>query len=107
MVIFTPFCLILVSYACIISSTLKISSAEGRYKTFSTCSSHLIVVTLYCGSGTLSYLRPKSSNSQDTKKVLAFTYTAIIPTLNPLIYNLRNKEVKGVLIRIIAELRKI
>ncbi|OPJ87839.1 olfactory receptor 10A2-like [Patagioenas fasciata] len=107
LVIFTPFCLILVSYACIISSILKISSAEDRHKTFSTCSSHLIAVTLYYASGTLIYLRPKSSNSQDTKKVLALIYTTIIPTLNPLIYSLRNKEVKGVLIKIIAELRKI
>ncbi|XP_021239714.1 olfactory receptor 10A7-like [Numida meleagris] len=106
LVIFTPFCLILVSYACIISSILKISSAEGRRKTFSTCSSHLIVITLYYGSGTLIYLRPKSGNSQDTKKVLALIYTAIIPTLNPLIYSLRNKEVKAVLIRIMSELMK-
>ncbi|NXA27929.1 O10A7 protein, partial [Ibidorhyncha struthersii] len=103
LVIFTPFCLILVSYACIISSTLKISSAEGRHKTFSTCSSHLTVVTLYYASGTLIYLRPKSSDSQDTKKVLALIYTTIIPTLNPLIYSLRNTEVKGILIKIIAE----
>ncbi|NWX17887.1 O10A7 protein, partial [Aegotheles bennettii] len=107
LVIFTPFCLILVSYACIISSILKISSAEGRHKTFSTCSSHLTVVTLYYARGTLIYLRPKSSNSQDTKKILALIYTIIIPTLNPLIYSLRNKEVKRVLINIIAELRKI
>ena len=107
LVIFAPFCLILVSYACIVSSILKISSAEGRHKTFSTCSSHLIVVTLYWGSGTLIYLHPKANYSQDTKKVLALIYTTIIPTLNPLIYSLRNKEVKGVLIKIIARLRKI
>lgn len=107
LVIFTPFCLILVSYACIISSILKISSAEGRCKTFSTCFSHLIVVTLYYGSGTLIYLQPKSSNSQDTKKIIALFYTVIIPTLNPLIYSLRNKEVKGALVKIIAELSKI
>ncbi|NXN68954.1 O10A7 protein, partial [Himantopus himantopus] len=103
LVIFIPFCLILISYACIISSILRISSAESRHKTFSTCSSHLTVVTLYYASGTLIYLRPKSSNSQDTKKVLALIYTTIIPTLNPLIYSLRNQEVKGVLIKIIAE----
>ncbi|NWX68291.1 O10A7 protein, partial [Alca torda] len=103
LVIFTPFCLILVSYACIISSILKISSAEGRHKIFSTCSSHLIVVTLYCGSGTLIYLRPKASYSQDTKKFMPLTYTAIIPMLNPLIYSLRNKDVKEVLIRMMAE----
>ncbi|XP_009887797.1 PREDICTED: olfactory receptor 10A7-like [Charadrius vociferus] len=102
LVIFTPFCLILVSYACIISSILKISSAEGRHKTFSTCSSHLIVVALYCGSGTLIYLRPKASYSQDAKKFLPLTYTAIIPMLNPLIYSLRNKDVKEVLIRMMG-----
>ncbi|NWV19943.1 O10A5 protein, partial [Origma solitaria] len=99
LVIFTPFCLILLSYACIVSSILKMSSAESRYKTFSTCSSHLTVVTLYCVSGTLIYLQPKSSNSQDTKKILALIYTTVIPTLNPLIYSLRNKEVHEVLIR--------
>ncbi|KFO70680.1 Olfactory receptor 10A7, partial [Cuculus canorus] len=99
LVIFTPFCLILVSYACILSSILRISSAEGRHKTFSTCSSHLIVVTLYCGSGTLIYLQPKASYYQDAKKVLALIYTTVVPTLNPLIYSLRNKEVKEVLIR--------
>ncbi|XP_065507152.1 olfactory receptor 10A7-like isoform X1 [Caloenas nicobarica] len=106
LVIFTPFFLILVSYACIISSILKISSAEGRLKTFSTCSSHLIVVTLYCGSGTLIYLRPKASYSQDAKKFLSLIYTAIPPMLNPLIYSLRNKDVKDVLTRMMAELMK-
>ncbi|NXI80790.1 O10A5 protein, partial [Rhipidura dahli] len=100
LVILTPFCLILLSYACIISSILKISSAESRHKTFSTCSSHLTVVTLYCASGTLIYLQPKSIYSPDTKKILALIYTTVIPTLNPLIYSLRNKEVKEVLIRV-------
>ncbi|NXQ54497.1 O10A7 protein, partial [Anthoscopus minutus] len=100
LVILTPFCLILLSYACILSSILKMSSAEGRHKTFSTCSSHLTVVTLYCASGTLIYLQPKSRNSQEAKKILALIYTAVIPTLNPLIYSLRNKEVKEVLIRV-------
>lgn len=104
LVIFTPFCLILLSYACIISSILKISSAESRHKAFSTCSSHLTVVTLYCASGTLIYLQPKSS--KDAKKILALIYTTVIPTLNPLIYSLRNKEVKEVLIRVVAVLMK-
>ncbi|NXH20521.1 O10A7 protein, partial [Bucco capensis] len=104
LVIFIPFFLILLSYACIISSILKISSAEGRHKTFSTCSSHLVVITLYYTSGILIYLQPKSINSQDTKKVLALIYTIIIPTLNPLVYSFRNKEVKGVLIKVTAEL---
>ncbi|XP_013802330.1 olfactory receptor 10A7-like [Apteryx mantelli] len=107
LVILTPFCFILLSYICIISNVLKISSAEGRKKTFSTCSSHLIVVTLYYGSGTLIYLWPRYGFSQDTKKILAVVYTAIIPMLNLMIYSLRNKEVKGVLIKSIAELKKI
>ncbi|NWX64442.1 O10A7 protein, partial [Promerops cafer] len=106
LVIFAPFCLILLSYACIISSILRISSAQSRHRTFSTCSSHLTVVTLYCASGTLIYLQPKSSDSQDTKKILALIYTIVIPTLNPLIYSLRNKEVKEVLIRVMAVLMK-
>ncbi|KAF2987294.1 hypothetical protein EK904_001388 [Melospiza melodia maxima] len=106
LVIFTPFCLILLSYTCIISSILRISSAESRHKTFSTCSSHLTVVTLYCASGTLIYLQPKSSDSQEAKKILALIYTTVIPTLNPLIYSLRNKEVKEVLIRGMAVLMK-
>ncbi|XP_068023600.1 olfactory receptor 10A7-like [Melanerpes formicivorus] len=106
LVLFTPCCLILVSYACIISSTLKISSAEGRQKTFSTCSSHLIVVTLYYASGTLIYLRPKSSSSQDTKKFLALIYTTVVPTLNPLIYSLRNKAIKDVLSRLMTHMVK-
>ncbi|XP_062451674.1 olfactory receptor 10A7-like isoform X2 [Rhea pennata] len=107
LVILIPFCFILSSYICIISNILKISSAEGRQKTFSTCSSHLIVVTLYYGSGTLIYLRPRSMFFQDTKKILAVIYTTIIPMLNPMIYSLRNKEVKGILIKNIAELKKI
>ncbi|NWH80572.1 O1020 protein, partial [Piaya cayana] len=106
LVILAPFCLILVSYACILSSILKLSSAEGRHKTFSTCSSHIVVVTLYCGSGTLIYLQPKASYYQGAKKVLAVIYTTVVPTLNPLIYSLRNKEVKEVLIGMMGKLRK-
>uniref|UniRef100_A0A8D0G7E0 Olfactory receptor n=1 Tax=Sphenodon punctatus TaxID=8508 RepID=A0A8D0G7E0_SPHPU len=101
LVIFVPFSLILLSYICIISTILKMTSAEGRRKTFSTCSSHLIVVTLYYGSGSLIYLRSKSSYSQDTKKVLALVYTTMTPMLNPMIYSLRNKEVKGALSRML------
>ncbi|KAM9255178.1 olfactory receptor 10A7-like [Cariama cristata] len=106
LVIFAPFCLILVSYACIVSSVLKISSTESRRKIFSTCSSHLIVVTLYCGSGTSVYLQPKASYYQDTKKFLPLIYTAVSPMLNPLIYGLRTKDMKEVLIGMMAELVK-
>ncbi|XP_075768019.1 olfactory receptor 10A7-like [Pelodiscus sinensis] len=97
---FTPFCLILVSYVVIISTILKMASAEGRQKAFSTCSSHLIVVTLYYGSSCLIYLRPKSMTSLESNKVLALVYTTFTPILNPVIYSLRNKEVKGALWRL-------
>ncbi|KAM7150046.1 olfactory receptor 10A7-like [Macrochelys suwanniensis] len=97
----TPFTLILVSYIVIISTILKMASAEGRHKAFSTCSSHLIVVTLYYGSSGLIYLRPKSINSQDSNKVLALMYTTITPILNPIVYSLRNNEVKGALWRLL------
>ncbi|XP_074838539.1 olfactory receptor 10A7-like [Carettochelys insculpta] len=97
---FTPFCLILVSYVVIISTILKMASAEGRQKAFSTCSSHLIVVTLYYGSSCLIYLRPKSMNTLESSKVLGLVYTTMTPILNPIIYSLRNKEVKEALRRL-------
>uniref|UniRef100_A0A8C8VG08 Olfactory receptor n=1 Tax=Pelusios castaneus TaxID=367368 RepID=A0A8C8VG08_9SAUR len=103
LVIFIPFSLILVSYIFIISTILKMASAEGRYKAFSTCSSHLIVVTLYYGSCGLIYLRPKSIHLLDSNKVLALIYTTITPTLNPFIYSLRNKEVIGALRRLLGD----
>ncbi|XP_062994328.1 olfactory receptor 10A2-like [Elgaria multicarinata webbii] len=89
-----PFILILMSYAGIIAAILKISSSEGRKKTFSTCSSHLIVVTLFFGSACIMYLKPNSTYSPNTDKYLSLFYTVVGPILNPVIYSLRNKEVK-------------
>ncbi|XP_014383249.1 olfactory receptor 10A7-like [Alligator sinensis] len=100
-IILSPFVLILASYTCIIYTVMKMKSAEGRHKAFSTCSSHLIVVTLMYGTGSLTYIRPKSSYSPDTKRFLSLSYTVITPMLNPLIYSLRNNEVKGTLRRIL------
>ncbi|KAM9120738.1 olfactory receptor 10A7-like [Pangshura tecta] len=96
-----PFVLILVSYIHILTTVLRMPSAEGRHKAFSTCSSHIIVVTLFYGSGSLVYLRPKSSYSLDVKKLLSLFYTVLTPMLNPIIYSLRNNEVKGALKRVI------
>ncbi|XP_054849757.1 olfactory receptor 10A7-like [Eublepharis macularius] len=109
LVIFIPFSLILVSYILIISSILKMTTAEGRQKAFSTCSSHLLVVTLYYGSGSLIYLKPKSTYSQDSNKVLALMYTTITPMLNPIIYSLRNAEISGAMKRMVNKVmnRKI
>uniref|UniRef100_A0A670YUJ8 Olfactory receptor n=1 Tax=Pseudonaja textilis TaxID=8673 RepID=A0A670YUJ8_PSETE len=95
----TPFLLILISYIYIVISILKISSSEGRRKAFSTCSSHLIVVSLFYGSGIITYLRPKSSYSAESDKLLALFYTVVTSMLNPIIYSLRNKEVKVALRR--------
>uniref|UniRef100_A0A674JU64 Olfactory receptor 10A4-like n=1 Tax=Terrapene triunguis TaxID=2587831 RepID=A0A674JU64_9SAUR len=84
---------------------LSIPSSVGRSKTFSTCSSHLIVVTLFFGSSIVMYLRPKSRYSLNTDKLLSLFYSVVSPMLNPLIYSLRNKEVKEALRRVMA--RKI
>ncbi|XP_075056918.1 olfactory receptor 5AP2-like [Mixophyes fleayi] len=86
---------ILVSYLYIISAVLQIRSHKGRKKTFSTCASHLTVVTLFYGTIIFMYLRPSSTYSPEQDKVIAVFYTVIIPFLNPLIYSLRNREVKN------------
>ncbi|XP_074083642.1 olfactory receptor 5P55-like [Macrotis lagotis] len=89
--------IIIISYIAILFSVLKISSTEGRSKTFSTCTSHLAAVTLYYSTITFIYATPKSSYSTDENKVVSVFYIVIIPLLNPLIYSLRNNEVKGAL----------
>ncbi|KAM4846268.1 olfactory receptor 10AG1-like [Thomomys bottae] len=95
-----PFMLVLASYSKIISTILKLPTARGRTKAFSTCSSHLLVVILFYGSATITYLRPKSNHSAGTDRLLSLFYTIVTPMFNPLIYSLRNKEV-------IAALRKL
>ncbi|XP_066458140.1 olfactory receptor 5AP2-like [Eleutherodactylus coqui] len=86
---------ILISYFCIIIAVLRIHSSKGRKKAFSTCASHLTVVTLFYGTIIFMYLRPSSAYSPEQDKVIAVFYTVIIPFLNPLIYSLRNREVKN------------
>ncbi|MBZ3887680.1 Olfactory receptor 5W2 [Sciurus carolinensis] len=88
---------ILVSYCYIISSVLKIRSAEGRLKAFSTCTSHLSAVAVFQGTILFMYFRPSSSYSLDQDKMSSLFYTLVIPMLNPLIYSLRNKDVKEAL----------
>ncbi|KAB0359318.1 hypothetical protein FD754_003474, partial [Muntiacus muntjak] len=85
---------VIVSYVFILSSILRISSTEGRSKAFSTCSSHIIVVSVFFGSGAFMYLHPSSVLSMNQKKVSTIFYTILVPMLNPLIYSFRNKEVK-------------
>ncbi|XP_054849401.1 olfactory receptor 10A4-like, partial [Eublepharis macularius] len=100
-IILCPFLLILVSYTYIIGTILRMPSAEGRRKAFSTCSSHIIVVTLFYGSTSLTHFRPKSSYSAGTRQLLSLSYTVFTPMLNPLIYTLRNKEVRGAMNRLL------
>ncbi|XP_051822711.1 olfactory receptor 5P3-like [Antechinus flavipes] len=97
--------IIIISYVCILFSVLKINSTEGRSKAFSTCSSHLTAVTLFYGTLTFIYMMPKSSYSPDENKVVSVFYTVMIPMLNPLIYSLRNNEVKGALRKLISRKR--
>ncbi|XP_062053895.1 olfactory receptor 9G19-like [Lepus europaeus] len=95
--VITPTMLILASYLFIIAAILKIRSTQGRLKAFSTCSSHLISVTLYYGSILYVYSRPSSSYSLERDKMVSTFYTVLFPMLNPMIYSLRNKDVKEAL----------
>ncbi|VTJ83386.1 Hypothetical predicted protein [Marmota monax] len=98
---------IIVSYVLILKAILKMKSAEGRHKAFSTCGSHLTSVTVFYGTLIFMYVQPKSSHSFDTDKVASIFYTMVIPMLNPLIYSLRNKDVKCALKRTWNKIRNI
>ncbi|XP_040860026.1 olfactory receptor 5W2-like [Ochotona curzoniae] len=91
---------VLVSYCYIILSVLKMPSAEGRLKAFSTCTSHLTAVAIFQGTMLFMYFRPSSSYSLDQDKMTSLFYTLVIPMLNPLIYSLRNKDVKEALVKL-------
>ncbi|XP_077653686.1 olfactory receptor 5P4-like isoform X1 [Urocitellus parryii] len=93
---------IIVSYIYILHSIVKMRSTEGRNKAFSTCTSHLTAVTLFYGTVLFVYVMPKSSYSADQVKVASVIYTVVIPMLNPLIYSLRNKEVKEAMRKLMA-----
>ncbi|XP_047372617.1 putative olfactory receptor 8G3 isoform X1 [Sciurus carolinensis] len=99
--IVTPALTILSSYIFIIASILHIRSSEGRVKAFSTCSSHISAVALFFGSAAFMYLQPSSVSSMDQGKVSSVFYTTVVPMLNPLIYSLRNKDVKSALKKIL------
>nr|XP_008535270.1 PREDICTED: olfactory receptor 8G2-like [Equus przewalskii] len=99
--ILTPASVILASYIFILSSILQIRSNEGRSKAFSTCSSHILGVAVFYGSTAFMYLQPSSVSSMDQGKVSSVFYTIIVPMLNPLIYSLRNKDVKFALKKIL------
>ena len=96
-VVGTSIITVLLSYSYIITTILRMNSAEWRRKAFSTCASHLTAVAIFHGTLLFMYFRPSSSYSMDTDKTVSIFYTVVIPMLNPLIYSLRNKDVKGAL----------
>ncbi|XP_044129635.1 olfactory receptor 488-like [Bufo gargarizans] len=98
-----PFMVIVISYVFIIITILKIPSVTGRQKTFSTCSSHLAVVSLYYGSLISIYLLPDMKNA---KKILSLFYNVVTPLLNPMIYSLRNKDIKQALEKMVQQIHK-
>ncbi|XP_045642935.1 olfactory receptor 1052-like [Ursus americanus] len=95
------FLVVMVSYVFIVATILRIRSAASRHKAFSTCASHLTAVTLFYGSISFSYIQPSSQYSLQQEKVVSVFYTLVIPMLNPVIYSLRNKEVKDAVKRAI------
>ncbi|XP_069068342.1 olfactory receptor 1f45-like [Pleurodeles waltl] len=103
LVVMTTVVAILASYARIISTILNVPSTAGRWAAFSTCSSHLAVVALFYGTDIFMYFRPSSVYSLNYDRVVSLMYTAVSPMLNPFIYSLRNKEVKGALRKIISK----
>ncbi|XP_029436749.1 olfactory receptor 6F1-like isoform X2 [Rhinatrema bivittatum] len=96
-VILGCFLVTMVSYICIIITILRIPSSVGRQKAFSTCASHLTVVSIFFGTVIFMYIRPKAKDSSHVDKVISVFYSVIIPLLNPMIYSLRNKEMKDAL----------
>ncbi|XP_074143120.1 olfactory receptor 13D1-like [Sminthopsis crassicaudata] len=97
-----PLLLIIVSYVFILSTILKIRSAEGRSKAFSTCSAHLTVVIIFYGTILFMYMKPKSKASLTTDKLIAMFYGIFTPMLNPIIYSLRNKDVNAAVKKVLS-----
>ncbi|XP_043762849.1 olfactory receptor 2W1-like [Cervus elaphus] len=102
-IVLAPLLLILVSYGFIAVAVLKIKSATGRQKAFGTCSSHLIVVSIFYGTVVYMYIQPGNSPNQNEGKLLSIFYSIVTPSMNPLIYTLRNKEFKGAIKRLIGK----
>ncbi|EDM05156.1 olfactory receptor 1467 (predicted) [Rattus norvegicus] len=103
LVIVIPFVLIIVSYARVVASILKVPSVRGIHKIFSTCGSHLSVVSLFYGTIIGLYLCPSANNSTVKETVMAMMYTVVTPMLNPFIYSLRNRDMKEALIRVLCK----
>ncbi|XP_021519316.1 olfactory receptor 5B3-like [Meriones unguiculatus] len=103
--IFFALILILISYTFIFTNILKMHSAAGYRKALSTCASHFTAVSIFYGTVIFMYLQPSSSHSMDTDKIASVFYTMVIPMLNPLVYSLRNKDVKSAFTKIVLRSR--
>ncbi|XP_007957232.2 olfactory receptor 2W3-like [Orycteropus afer afer] len=106
-IVLSPLTFILISYGYIVKAVLSIQSSSGRHKVFNTCGSHLTVVSLFYGNIIYMYMQPGTSSSKDQGKFLTLFYNIVTPLLNPLIYTLRNKEVKGALKRLLLGYRGV
>ncbi|XP_073900858.1 olfactory receptor 1468-like [Castor canadensis] len=104
LIIVIPFILIFMSYAQIISSVLKVPATQGIHKAFSTCGSHLSVVSMFYGTIIGLYLCPSANNSTVKETVMAMMYTAVTPMLNPFIYSLRNRDMRGAMVRVLCKM---
>ncbi|XP_075384163.1 olfactory receptor 1f45-like [Tenrec ecaudatus] len=102
LIITIPFVCILVSYICITSAVLRVPSTNGKWKAFSTCGSHLAVVSLFYGTIIAVYFNPSSSHSTEKDTAATVLYTVVTPMLNPFIYSLRNKDIKGAVTKMIS-----
>ncbi|XP_011370301.1 olfactory receptor 2M3-like [Pteropus vampyrus] len=98
-----PIAVIIASYARVILAIIRMGSAEGRRKAFTTCSSHLMVLGMYFGAGMFTYMRPVSDHSPTQDKMVSAFYTILTPMLNPLIYSLRNKEVTRAFMKVLGK----
>uniref|UniRef100_F7FZY8 Olfactory receptor n=2 Tax=Monodelphis domestica TaxID=13616 RepID=F7FZY8_MONDO len=107
LLIFVTFPFILGSYTLVIRAVLNVPSAAGRKKAFSTCGSHLIVVSLFYGTLMVMYISPNSGNSSGSQKIFTLFYSVVTPLVNPLIYSLRNKEMKTALRKVQMSIKTI
>ncbi|XP_038194016.1 olfactory receptor 5B2-like [Arvicola amphibius] len=98
---------ILTSYAFIFIAILKMHSAEGQKKAFSTCASHLTAVTIFYGTVIFMYLQPSSSHSMDNDQMASVFYTIVVPMLNPVVYSLRNKEVHRAFKKVVEKIKTL
>ncbi|XP_066486125.1 olfactory receptor 5F1-like [Tiliqua scincoides] len=102
-IMITTVSFIVLSYVLIVSSVLKIRTAKGRIKTFSTCSSHLTVVSIFYSTAIFTYMHPSSTHSVEQDRLFALPYTIITPLLNPLIYSFKNKEMQAALLNLLGK----